>query len=107
MKKIYYVPFLLLLILSIVGCNTDTDNASQTSDNVNETTEIIEQDLEEVQEDALRNSDRTKTDTELENEPNNGVTGGNSEQDPAVPNDVGGQGIEDEGQNTDANTVND
>ena len=105
MKKLWYVPFLLLLTLSLVGCNTD--NASQTSNNVNETTEIIEDDLEEVQEDALRNSDRTKSDTELKNEPDDGATGENSEQDPAVPNDVGGQGVEDEGQNTDANTVND
>ncbi|MFC7686868.1 hypothetical protein [Ureibacillus sp. GCM10028918] len=104
MKKFWYAPFLLMLMLSLVGCNTD--NASETSDNVNETTEVIEEDLEEVQENSLRQNDNTNnntsTDTQLENEPE-GNTGENSEQQPPVTNDVGGQGITDEGQNNDAN----
>ncbi|QCR32670.1 hypothetical protein [Lysinibacillus sp. SGAir0095] len=106
MKKLWYVPFLLLVLLSIVGCNADTASETETSENINETTEIIEQDLEEVQEDSLRESEKPQTDTELQNEPD-GATGENSEQHPPVNDDVGGQGIEDEGQNHDANTVQD
>ncbi|MDN4493522.1 hypothetical protein [Ureibacillus aquaedulcis] len=106
MRKLCYVPFLLMLMLALVGCNTDSDNASETSDNVNETTEVIEEDLEEVQEKSLRQNDdtnnNTSTDSQLENEPQ-GNTGPNSEQQPPVTNDVGGQGITDEGQNNDAN----
>lgn len=105
MKKLWYVPFVLMLMLSLVGCNTD--NTSQTSDNVNETTEVIEEDLEEVQEESLRqndnaNNNNSTSDTQLQNEPE-GNTGDNSEQQPPVTNDVGGQGITDEGQNNDAN----
>ncbi|PYF07307.1 hypothetical protein [Ureibacillus chungkukjangi] len=107
MKKLWYVPFLLMLSLSLVGCNTDNATDTETSDNVNETTEIIEEDLEEVQEKSLRENNDANMDTELENEPEDTNTGGNSEQHPPVSNDVGGQGVEDEGQNTDANTVAD
>lgn len=105
-KKLWYLPFTLLVILSLVGCNTDNATDTETSDNINETTEVIEGDLEEVQEKSLRETDDATTDTELENEPD-GATGENSEQHPPVNNDVGGQGVEDEGQNNDANTVND
>ncbi|MCM3388446.1 hypothetical protein M3649_09885 [Ureibacillus chungkukjangi] len=107
MKKLWYVPFLLMLSLSLVGCNTDNATDIETSDNVNETTEIIEEDLEEVQEKSLRENNDANMDTELENEPEDTNTGENSEQHPPVSNDVGGQGVEDEGQNTDANTVAD
>lgn len=105
MKKLCYVPLVLMLMLSLVGCNTD--NTSQTSDNVNETTEVIEGDLEEVQEESLRqndnaNNNNSTSDTQLQNEPE-GNTGDNSKQQPPVTNDVGGQGITDEGQNNDAN----
>lgn len=110
MKKLWYLPFLLLLILSLVGCNTDNASEPDTSENVNETTEVIEDDLEEVQEKSLRDNDdantNSNTNTELENEPN-GNTGENADEAPPVNNDVGGQGIKDEGQNNDANTVND
>lgn len=106
MKKLWYLPFSLLLMFSLVGCNTDNASETDTSENINDTTEVIEGDLEEVQEESLRETDDTKTDTELENEPD-GTTGENSDEDPAVNNDVGGQGVEDEGQNNDANTVND
>ncbi|MDI7742034.1 hypothetical protein QMK38_08460 [Lysinibacillus fusiformis] len=106
MKKLWYLPFLSMLIFSLVGCNTDNASETDTSDNINETTEVIEGDLEEVQEKSLRESDDATPDAEVENEPE-GTTGENSEQHPPVSNDVGGQGIEDEGQNTDANTVAD
>jgi len=108
MKKTWYLPFLLLVILSLAACNTDDDTATEndTSENVNDTTEVIEGDLEEVQEKSLIESDDAQTDTQVENEPE-GNTGENTEEDPAVNNDVGGQGVEDEGQNNDANTVND
>lgn len=106
MKKLWYVPFLFLLILSLVGCNADNAADNETSEEVNETTEIIEGDLEEVQEESLGESDDPKTDTELQNEPD-GTTGENSEQHPPVSDDVGGQGIQDEGQNHDSNTVQD
>ncbi len=108
-KKLWYVPFVLMLMLSLVGCNTDntSDNTSETSDNVNETTEVIEEDLEEVQEKSLRqddnaNNNNSTSDPQMQDE-TEGNTGDNSEQQPPVTNDVGGQGITDEGQNNDAN----
>lgn len=104
MRKSWYLPFLLVVILTLVGCNAQNASETETSENVNETTDIIEGELEKEQEEELRKSDDAKTDTELENEPT-GDNGEHSNDDEATPatDDVGGQGVTDDGQNTDAN----